>query len=342
MVRLCCALRPEDIEWPFHEDGKPSFRLEQLTAANGIEHGAAHDALADVNATIAVAKILKQRKLKLFDYALQLRNKKFVAGLLATRKAQPVLHVSSKLPSENYCTSLMLPVAPHPVNKNGVICVDLRHDPAPLLQLSAAEISNYLYMPGRERTPAMPHIPLKTIHLNRCPIVATQKLLDDKVAERVNLDLAACEKHAHAYAKQHDWLAKLNAVFDTPFENEQHDPEAQLYSGGFLSKSDRDHCNAVRAASAQQLAKQTFSFDDKRLPELLFRYRARNFPASLNAQERAQWHEHCRWRLTSVDHFNFAEFEQQLVQISSAGAAPELVQDLYEYAQQLHEQYVKS
>ena len=342
VVRLCCALRPEGIEWPFHDDGKPSFRLEQLTAANGIEHGAAHDALADVNATIALAKILKQRKQKLFDYALQLRNKKFVAGLLATRQAQPVLHVSSKLPSENYCTSLMLPIAVHPVNKNGVICVDLRHDPAPLFELGAADISKYLYMPRSERTKEMPHIPLKTIHLNRCPIVATQKLLDDKVAERVNLDLAACDKHAQAYAKQHDWRAKLTTVFDTPFEHEQQDPEAQLYSGGFFSKTDRDHINAVRAASAEQLAKQTFSFDDARLPELLFRYRARNFPASLNASEQAQWHEHCRRRLTSAEHFNFAEFEQQLVQISSAGAAPELVQNLYDYAQQLHQQYVTS
>ncbi|MGI9284592.1 MAG: exodeoxyribonuclease I [Pseudomonadales bacterium] len=339
VVRLCCALRPEDIEWPRHEDGKPSFRLEHLTAANGVEHGDAHDALSDVHATIGIAKILKQRKKKLYDYALQLRNKKFAAGLLATRRTQPVLHVSSKLPSENYCTSLMLPVAPHPVNKNGVICVDLRHDPAPLFDLSAADITKYLYTPGSERTAETPHIPLKTIHLNRCPIVATQKLLDDKVADRVNLDLAACEKHAAAYARQRDWLTKLRVIFDSPFETKQQDPEAQLYSGGFFSKTDRDHIAAVRAASSEQLTEQTFSFDDARLPELLFRYRARNFPTSLNAQEQAQWHEHCQQRLKSADHFNFAAFERELEQIKAAGAAPELVQELESYAQQVSADY---
>lgn len=339
VVRLCCALRPEQIEWPRHEDGKPSFRLEQLTAANGIEHGAAHDALADVHATIGIAQLLKQRKKKLFEYALLLRNKKFVAGLLATRQAQPVVHVSSKLPSEHYCTSLMLPIAPHPVNKNGVICVDLRHDPAPLFDLSAADIAKYLYTPGSERTAETPHIPLKTIHLNRCPIVATQKLLDDKVAERINLDMAACEKHAQAYAKRRDWLTKLGTVFDTPFETRRQDPEMQLYSGGFFSKTDRDHITAVRTASAEQLAEQTFSFDDARLPELLFRYRARNFPASLNAQEQAQWQEHCQQRLTSSEHFSFAAFEQELAQLKATGAGAEIVQDLHAYAQQLREQY---
>lgn len=338
VVRLCCALRPEDIEWPRHEDGKPSFRLEHLTAANGIEHGAAHDALADVRATIGIANILRQRKKKLFDYALQLRNKKFVARLLATRHPQPVVHVSSRLPSENYCTSLMLPVAPHPVNKNGVICVDLRHDPTPLFDLSAADITHYLYTPGSERTAEMPRIPLKTIHLNRCPIVATQRLLDDKAADRINLDLAACEKHAQACAKQRGWLTKLSAIFDSPFQASQRDPEAQLYSGGFFSKTDRHYINEVRAASAERLAGQTFCFDDARLPEMLFRYRARNFPASLNMQEKAQWREHCQQRLTSAEHFNFAAFDQELERIKAAGAAPGLVQELRSYAQQLSEE----
>lgn len=339
VVRLCCALRPEGLAWPEHDDGTPSFRLEDLTAANGIEHGAAHDALADVYATIAMARLLKQEKNRLFSYALRLRHKKFVAGLLATRQPQPVLHVSSKLPSENFCTSLMLPVAAHPVNQNGVICVDLRHDPEPLLALSAADISRYLYTPGPERTAAMPHIPLKTIHINRCPVVGTAKLIDDKVAERVNLDLAACERNVQTYAREQSWLAKLSAVFATPFESAARDPEAQLYSGGFFSRSDRDHIAAVRSATPQQLAEQTFSFDDDRLPELLFRYRARNFPDSLNAAEQEQWREHCRQRLCSPDFFGFAAFEQELAQITAAGAPTAITDDLHAHAQQLRKQY---
>ena len=59
VVRATWALRPEGIEWPRHEDGRPSFKLEHLTQANGIAHEAAHDALSDVRATIALARLIK-------------------------------------------------------------------------------------------------------------------------------------------------------------------------------------------------------------------------------------------------------------------------------------------
>ena len=68
VVRAIYALRPEGINWPSKEDGTPSFKLEDLTAANGIAHGeAAHDALADVRATLELAKLLKKAQPRLFD-----------------------------------------------------------------------------------------------------------------------------------------------------------------------------------------------------------------------------------------------------------------------------------
>src|SRR5690606_22124338 len=48
VMRLAYALRPDGIQWPTREDGLPSFRLEDLTRANGVEHEAAHDAMSDV------------------------------------------------------------------------------------------------------------------------------------------------------------------------------------------------------------------------------------------------------------------------------------------------------
>jgi exodeoxyribonuclease-1 len=55
-----------------NEEGKPIFKLDQLAPANGIKHNDAHDALADVRATIAIAKIIKQTQPRLFDYAFSL------------------------------------------------------------------------------------------------------------------------------------------------------------------------------------------------------------------------------------------------------------------------------
>jgi exodeoxyribonuclease I len=91
----------EGIQWPCREDGSTSFRLEDLTAANGIPHAGAHDALADVRATIDLARLLKGRQPRLFDYALTLRDKRVVRDLLA--KGQPLLHVSARYPAALGC-----------------------------------------------------------------------------------------------------------------------------------------------------------------------------------------------------------------------------------------------
>ena len=68
VVRLTRALRPEGIEWPFTEDGKATNRLELITKLNGVAHEHAHDALSDVFATIAVAKLIKAKQPKLFEF----------------------------------------------------------------------------------------------------------------------------------------------------------------------------------------------------------------------------------------------------------------------------------
>ena len=48
----------------------------------------------------------------------------------------------------------------------------------------------------------------------------------------------------------------------------------------------------------EKLANTPFSFKDKRLPEMLFRYRARNYPDTLNAEETQRWQTFCVKRLT--------------------------------------------
>jgi exodeoxyribonuclease-1 len=76
MMRACRALRPDGIEWPLNEEGKPSFKLSDITKANGLMHDSPHDALSDVYATIAIARLIKEKQPKLFEYLLKLRNKK--------------------------------------------------------------------------------------------------------------------------------------------------------------------------------------------------------------------------------------------------------------------------
>ncbi len=148
-ARLPCPAS-EGIEWPRREDGAPSFKLEHLTAANGIEHAGAHDALADVRATIAMARLLKTRNPQLFDYLLKLRSKREVARLLDIPSRKPMLHVSRRYPASRGCSALVMPLAEHPTNPNGVIVYDLGDDPAPLFSLSPEEIRARVFVGADE------------------------------------------------------------------------------------------------------------------------------------------------------------------------------------------------
>ena len=327
MVRACRALRPDGIEWPVHDDGKPSFKLEHLTAANNLKHEAAHDALSDVYATIAVAKLIKTKQPKLFDYLFKLRNKQEVAALLNIAQRKPVLHISGMFAAERGCAALVLPLAMHPTNANEIICFDLSADVDLLLDLSAEEIRRRVFTAQAELE--VERIPLKTIRTNRCPVVVTEKLLDDTIAQRSQIDRARCAAAAQKLLRATALAEKLREVFTAPERTPLSlknggDPEQMLYSGGFFSNADRATMNRVRNATGKQLASQVFIFEDKRLPEMLFRYRARNFPETLSADERADWKEFCELRLTNTCAGASIVLDQFRVELQRLGAQSDL------------------
>jgi exodeoxyribonuclease-1 len=291
VLRLTHALRPEGIEWPTGEDGRPSFRLELLTAVNGIGHEAAHDALSDVKATIGMARLIRERQPKLYNYALQLRDKQFVLEQLDLQAMKPVLHVSGMFGADRHNIALVAPVARHPVNKNEIICFDLAADPAPLEALSPEKLAELLFARAADLPEGMERPGIKTLHINRAPIVATPKLLDQATAERLGIDVGRCREHRAQLAAIAGLPAKLQDIYRNRSLPVQDDPDRMLYSGGFFSDADRRVMDRVRAASPEQLAGESFVFEDGRCQEMLFRYRARNFPESLSDSERAQWEE---------------------------------------------------
>lgn len=299
-LRLAAALRPGGIEWPRDDQGRPSFRLELLTAANGIGHGNAHDALADVKATINLARLLKSRQPRLYDFVWRNRGKREAAFLLNLGGYQPVLHVSEKYPAEQGCIAVVVALARHPVNQNEIAVFDLNADPEPLLVLSAEDIRLRLFTRAANLPEGMERIPLKTVHLNRCPVLVPLNTLRPADADRLGVDLARCQAHL-ARLKESDGLeSKLQAVF-VRLESEssdREDPDAMIYSGGFFSDADKFKLSRLREMSPEQLASAHPDFDDRRLPEMLFRYRARNYPHSLSAEEKDRWENFRRTRLT--------------------------------------------
>ncbi|MCX7545046.1 exodeoxyribonuclease I [Marinicella gelatinilytica] len=304
LVRATYALRPQGIHWPLREDGQPSFRLEDLSQANGLSHRAAHDALSDVEATIQMAALIKQKQPRLFEFGLKMRDKQYVKGLLNWDLLQPVVHVSGMIPAERGCVSLYVPLAIDPRNKNGVICYDLNYSPDDLLHLTAEEIGERLYTPQHQLAEGHQRIHLKTIHINKIPFVAPVSILKHTDKARLGLDEASCARHlSHIkeYAKdnQQALIKKVQAVFSKPFELQSDDVDSHIYQG-FFSYDERAYFNQIRDLKAEDIPWATDKmtvFNDARGPELVRRYRGRNFPESLDKKQRQQWLQECYQRL---------------------------------------------
>lgn len=299
VVRAAYALRPDGIVWPTDEEGRVTLKLERLTAANGIDHGSAHEALSDVRATIALARLIREKQPKLYDWLFQLRGKQKVMDQI--RLLQPMVHISGRFSAARSYVGVVLPLAWHPRNKNALIVCDLHLDPQGLLDLDADTLRQRLYTRRDDLVEGELPVPLKLIHINKCPVVAPLSVLRPDDQQRLELDMALYQERVLRLSDaQQVWRDKVLAVYAGEDFTQSQDPEQQLYDG-FIGDRDRRLCEQVRAADPVQLSQEQWPFDDERLPELLFRYRARNFPDTLNFEEQERWRIFCQQRLSDPE-----------------------------------------
>ena len=300
VVRTCWALRPDGIAWPRYIEGemagRPSFKLEHLTQANGIVHDAAHDALSDVRATLALARLIRNQNPKLWDFCLRLHKKDAVWAEIGVNK--PFVHLSTRYPVERGNLAIVWPLAPHPTNKNELIVWDLSRDPRELLGLDAETVKRRLYTRQSELPEGELRLPIKTIHVNKSPIVVGNLRIVEPVVARWNLDVAQALQHAERAAA----IGRMNTldplwaqVYARP-DYPTSDVDEDLY-GGFINNDDRRTLQRLRELRGDQLASKRPAFNDDRLDELFFRYRARNFADTLTDEEQARWLQHRADRL---------------------------------------------
>ncbi|UGA56242.1 exodeoxyribonuclease I [Vibrio sp. VB16] len=294
VMRTCYALRPEGINWPVDDEGFPSFKLEKLSVENGIEHENAHDAMADVIATIELAKKLKAAQPKLFDYLFSMRHKRKLNELVDIINMTPLVHVSGMFGVGCSNTSWVVPMAWHPKNQNAVIMINLAMDPTPLLELSSDQIRERMYTKRADLEAGQQPIPLKLVHLNKCPILAPAKTLTAENAERIGINREECLQNL-ARLKQHPEIReKLIDLYSIDRDYADNDNvDNQLYDG-FFTPSDRAAMDIILEAKPENLAVLDIQFGDKRIAPLLFKYRARNYVETLSDEEQQRWTRHCR------------------------------------------------
>ena len=293
LFRAAYALRPEGFNWPKKENGSPSFKLEDMARANGLAHIDAHDALADVRATIEITRRLRAAQPKLYDFMFRLRGKKAVLQQLYPLGKNPIVHISSMYPASRGCTALVMPICQHPGNNNGIICFDLSQAPEALISASAAELARLVFTPNDQLEENEQRIALKTIHINRCPFVAPLATLNDERAGRLGIDRSQSESRAIQLMGVAGLVEKIQEVYGGHHYADSEDPDFQLYQGGFFSDADRNTMSELLAVPPEQLGSFEGRFQDDRLDEMLFRFRGRNHPELFNEAELIQWRAFC-------------------------------------------------
>jgi exodeoxyribonuclease-1 len=308
-VRCAWALRPEGLRWPTHDDGKPSFKLEHLAAVNGLAHETVHDALSDVRATIALARLVRREQPKLWAHCLKLHKKQAVIDEMGV--GRPFVHLSGRYPVERGCMAVVWPLAPHPKFKNEVIVWDLAFDPNELFALNAQAVRERLFTVTDSLPAGQTRLPIKTIHLNKSPIVIGNLKTLGAAAKRWSIDIDQALRHADVAARKANSMAGIwPEVYERAPPEPATDVDEDLY-GGFLDNDDRRALQRLRALPPEHLAGRGPVFNDSRLDQLLLRFRARNHFETLDAADRALWLAHCRarWQDAPAWHERIAALE---------------------------------
>lgn len=314
VVRMTRALRPEGINWPFTPEGKPTNRLELITKENNIVHAHAHDALSDVEALISVTRLIKEHQPQLYDFLYRMRNKRDIAQLVNPKNPQPFVYSSGRYPSETLHTTVACPIAE--ASNGNVMVFDLRYNLDELLAgEAAAEAAGTIdkTKPYRERDPwERDYFPIvKKFQPNHCPAVAPLGVLSKEDGwQKLQLAPEAIEKNLQSLRAHPEFVQRIGKrERKAKREIEQkvqakaehfYDVGATLYDG-FIDDSDRHICTVVRSNLAEDLADFHPHFKDKRLPELLLHYKAKNFPSCLSSEESTQWEEYRLARLRNQE-----------------------------------------
>ena len=345
VVRACYALRPEGINWPEDADGRVTLRLEKLTQANRIDHGQAHDAMSDVRATIAMAQLIAEKQPKLWQFALQHRHKNDLMNLINWQQIKPLVHVSGLYGADNFFVSAVLPIGFHAQRANALIAWDLRINPADFADYSTEQLRDLLFASRQQHETNGTQRPGATqITLNRCPFLAPLATLTAEAQQRTQIDLTTLNERTQWLVQNSDFRDRIMTIFDNSAEDRSEKPaldvDQRLYDG-FFDAQDKQNLQMIRSMKPEQLAGVELNTQDNRLPELLFRYRARNYPATLDQNELQRWQQFCRQRLTepSNGQLSITEFAEKLEglaqQYQDNKHRMQLLKSLYDYAQGL-------
>ena len=331
VVRMTRALRPEGIEWPVDANGKAVNKLELLAKANDLTHLKAHDALSDVLVLIDLAKLIKTKQQKLFDYLFTMRDKKKIAELVNLDEPKPFVYTSGRYDPAHEKTTVAYPLS-HALHAGSVVVYDLRYDPTPFLNATPKQLAEVLFAnwDARQQAGFLP-LPVKELGYTKCPTVAPLGVLDQTTRERLSVDLDVIQKHVDILKAHTGFAAAVHEAYQLKEPYAKADDVEHMLYDGFINDKDKPKINAVRNADANSLADFHPSFIDERLDELLFRYKARQFPTSLTEGEFEKWEAYRSRKLQT----SLPSYLESIERLRRNGADNYLLEELHLWAESI-------
>lgn len=255
IVRAAASLRPGLLAVPETDGGKPTFKLDRLAPANGFAHLNAHDALADVEATIHICRIIRDGAPDLWNAFLCFSSKAAVQEFVRSEGA----FVFFEFFGNRHAANLVTPMGGSVQQPNVVYCLDLACDLEDLRTLSPEELSARL-----TRSPK----PVRRLKVNGSPLLST---LGDAPVEMLQgrtipelISLASDVRADQAFV---DRLIAASEPPEGQFETSPH-VEQQLYQDGFWSNSDGRLMALFHDSGWEERATIAGALEDQRLRRL--------------------------------------------------------------------------
>lgn len=300
----------------------PSFRLEELSIANGIIHENAHDALSDVRATIGIVKEIKDKAPEFFEKMFEKRNKNKVNEWLAERENKPFVYMSPFFGKEDNSFGIMYKIVEHPTNKNAIIAYNLRKNPDQFIKLSDKELEEVIFATKEELLEKnLERIGLQVIKVNQCPMLADLVDIKDRAKE---LGLNGDELRENKNKIQENLpnlRQKVTTVYDREFDEETN-PDRMIYSGGFFGKDEKDQMKKILSAVKNKELKDfefTVPLYQSRLNEMLLRFKGRNFPDQMGVMDLEKWNQYRQEKLTAEPEkesdYNFEKYYKEIEEL---------------------------
>jgi exodeoxyribonuclease-1 len=261
--------------YPTGANGQPSFKLDQLAPANGFAHKNAHDAMADVEATIYLCHLAMERAPHIWSSFMRFAQKAAVRDHVFD---ELIFSYSDFIYGRPY-SWIVTAFGTHPERPNEIFLFDLDHDPDELAALTnegLAEHLNFLPRPVKKmRCNASPVI----FDADDAPHIAAAKSLSRDVLEaraaRIRDDARLIERLTSAM------IASETEYPKSPFVEEQ------IYDG-FYGAADKGRMEEFHSAPWEGRPQILGAFEDPRVKCLAQRILFTERPDLLSAARVAE------------------------------------------------------